>query len=99
MVNTRSGPVMYKVRDGVTVLNKHMDHMQAANAQTVWKQNMPSPSEQLVRLLEPVGSPFPSSVDKSSESEIDMMNIAATMSMLPEEESEILLKHCLLGQE
>eukprot|EP00061_Rhincodon_typus_P007673 g29608.t1 len=31
MVYTRSGPMMYKAWVGATVLNKHMNHMKAAN--------------------------------------------------------------------
>eukprot|EP00061_Rhincodon_typus_P015616 g43390.t1 len=92
MFDMRSGPETYKVRVGVMVLNKHVGYMNATNSQTVRKQNMPCPLEQSERLLEPMDSLSPSSVGKSSESEMDMMDVAALTPLLLKEDSEILLR-------
>eukprot|EP00061_Rhincodon_typus_P010771 g35311.t1 len=58
MVNARLGPVTYKVQVDEAVLNKHMDHMKAVNSQTGQEQNIPSPSEQPERVLEPMALPL-----------------------------------------
>eukprot|EP00061_Rhincodon_typus_P006517 g27229.t1 len=44
MVDMRSGPATDKVRVGAMVLNKHVDHMKAANLQTVQEQIVPGSS-------------------------------------------------------
>eukprot|EP00061_Rhincodon_typus_P015219 g42773.t1 len=92
MLNTKSGPVMYEAQMGVTVLNKNMDYMKAANLQTGQEQNMPGFSTAFLTFLEPMFSPCLSSIEETSESEIDMANVTTLTPFLPEEENEFLLR-------
>eukprot|EP00061_Rhincodon_typus_P006415 g27036.t1 len=90
MVDTRSGAVTYKVWVCVTVLNKYMGHMKAANSQTVQEQNEPGSSTAFLIAPELMGSPCPSSFEETSESEVDTADVATSMPLLPEEENEFL---------
>eukprot|EP00061_Rhincodon_typus_P009005 g32132.t1 len=80
----------YKVQVDATLLNKHVDHIKAANSQMGREQNVPISSKQSERLLEPVGYPSQSSVDETLESENDMVDVTTSMPLPPEEKNEIL---------
>eukprot|EP00061_Rhincodon_typus_P016989 g45479.t1 len=56
--------------------------MKAANSQTD-EQNVLGSSEKLERLREPLGSSPPSGVNETSESEMDMVDVAASMPLPP----------------
>eukprot|EP00061_Rhincodon_typus_P003795 g20984.t1 len=56
------------------------------------EQNIPSSSEQLGRLSEPMGSLPQSSIEETAESQVDMVDIAASIALLPEKEDEFLLR-------
>eukprot|EP00061_Rhincodon_typus_P007689 g29637.t1 len=75
MVNMRSGPEMYSIRVGAMVLNKHVDHMKAANSRTVKEQNVPGSSTAFLTVLEPVGSPSPTRVKDTTEPQMDTADI------------------------
>eukprot|EP00061_Rhincodon_typus_P015230 g42790.t1 len=85
MIDSRSDPVTSQVQVGAMVLNKHVDHMKAANSHAVQEQNMPCSSEQSERLPEHMESPFSSNVDETSESEMGMADVA-TLKPLPVQE-------------
>eukprot|EP00061_Rhincodon_typus_P015154 g42674.t1 len=78
----------YRVHLGDTVLNKHVDHLNAITLQTGQEQNLPGPTEQPEGPAEPIGSPPLSSVEETSESKMDV----ALMLLPLEEEEEILLR-------
>eukprot|EP00061_Rhincodon_typus_P004016 g21564.t1 len=90
MVNMRPGPVMYKTRINAMVLNKHVDHIKAANSRTAWEQNVPGSLTAFPTVPEPMGSPL--SIEETSESEIGMTDVTAPTPLLPEEEHEFLLE-------
>eukprot|EP00061_Rhincodon_typus_P010151 g34218.t1 len=76
----------------MTVLNKHMDHMKTTNSHTVQEQNMPSSSTALVTVPEPMDSPSPSTTEDTSESEMGMVDVTASMPLLFEKENEFLFE-------
>eukprot|EP00061_Rhincodon_typus_P017292 g45925.t1 len=90
MVNMRSGPVTFKVQVYAMVLNEQMDHMKAANLQTVHKQRVPGSLTAFPTEPEPVGYSSPSSVEGTSESEMDTSDVAALMPLPPEDKNEFL---------
>eukprot|EP00061_Rhincodon_typus_P011268 g36161.t1 len=74
-------------------MNEHMDYVIAVNSQMEQGQNIPDPSEQPERLLEPMGSPCLTSVEETSKSELDMVDAIGWTPLLPEEEDKFPLRH------
>eukprot|EP00061_Rhincodon_typus_P004565 g22891.t1 len=74
------------------VLNKHMDHMKAEQSQKVWEKNVFGPLTAFPTVREPVGSPFPSSIENTSESKMDIADVVTSLPLLPEEEKQFLLR-------
>eukprot|EP00061_Rhincodon_typus_P013980 g40710.t1 len=81
----RSGPVMYKIQVGETLLNKHVDDMKAANLLKGQEQNIPGALAQPESLLEPVDSPPLSSIAETTADVTDLM-------LPPEEGNEFPLR-------
>eukprot|EP00061_Rhincodon_typus_P008310 g30817.t1 len=74
------------------VLNKYVDHMKAANSQTVQEQNTPGSSTAFPTVLEPMGLSSSLCIEGISESEMDTVDVAGLMSLPPEEENKFLLR-------
>lgn len=61
----------------VTVLNKHVNHVKAANSQTVWEQNVPGFLTAFPTVPESVGCLSLSSIEDTSEPKMDTVDINA----------------------